>query len=454
MIRSWKPWSLLLSITLYLSATATHSQDPMRKEFPNGFKWCVATSAHQVEGGNTESDWWHWEQQAGRIAHGDVSGAAADHWNRLAEDIGLLQDLGVGMYRFSVEWAKLEPREGEWDLQVLNHYRRKVRSLRAVGIEPMVTLIHFTLPQWLAERGGVEWERFPEAFAAYTQRVKEALDREVRYWITFNEPMVWLSAGYHMGIFPPGENRAIAGLKVPITQVLKAHALAYPILKLQITEDALPDQVGFAFHMRSFQAYQGWNPVDQIAAAVADRHWNYALASAVQDGVVRFSIPGVFNWRQQIAGLAGTQDFLGVNYYSRDLIHVSLSKGLERMTGSGPLTDLNWEIYPEGIYQVLKETHKRFPSQPIFITENGLADHRDHYRANFIRDHLEQIHKAISEGVPVQGYCHWSLLDNFEWAEGFEPRFGLFEVDYLSGVRTPRPSRDVYRDIINKNALD
>lgn len=416
------------------------------KTFSADFKWCVATSAHQIEGHNYKSDWWHWELARGL----EPSGRAADHWNRWYEDVGWMKTLGVDMYRFSIEWAKVEPEEGYFDENVLRHYRNLISELRRSSISPMVTLLHFTLPQWLAEKGGLEAEEFPVAFQKFAGIVHEHLGDLVEYWITFNEPMVLVAAGYVEGVFPPGYKREIQGMARPLSQILKAHALAYRALHKGGSSKV---KVGMSFHLRWFQAQNPWNVLDNVAASLVAQVWNWTLSSALETGRLKARIFGLLRIDEEIKALKGTQDFLGLNYYSRDLVGFSLTKGLVRSTGPGELTDLQWEIYPEGLYKLIKEAHQRFPRLPIFVTENGLADHKDSKRSKFITSHLRAVERAKKEGAPVQGYCHWSLLDNFEWAEGFGPRFGLLEVDYQTFRRQPRPSFWEYARFIEASKI-
>lgn len=413
------------------------------------FKWCAATSAHQIEGGNEHSDWWRWEMESDQVQ--EPSGRAADHWSRWQEDLNWLETLGVNTYRFSVEWAKVEPSAGRFDAQVLQHYRRLVAGLAERGIEPMVTLLHFTLPDWLAQKGGLESQEFPERFRQFAEVVYEHLGPWVVRWITVNEPMVHISAGYVEGVFPPGYQRPIQGIERPLVQMLRGHQKAYHALHSKARRAGRPLEAGMSFHLRAFHPLRAWNVLDQLAASLIGRVWNWTVATALETGRLKAQIVGLIRVNQALPGLAGTQDFFGLNYYSRDLISLDVFGGLQRHVGDGVRTDLDWEIYPEGLYETLKQVHRRFPHLPIYITENGLADGRDQLRPQFLKDHLKVLAQARAEGVRVQGYCHWSLLDNFEWAEGYGPRFGLLEVDYVTFERRPRPSFWLYADWIQQN---
>ena len=440
---------------LVSSAGVAHQKSsPRFLSFPKGFNWCVATSAHQIEGYNENSDWWDWEHQPGHIKNGEVSGAACDHWNRLEEDADLIRALHATKYRFSVEWAKIQPREGVWDLEALEHYRREVLILRERGIEPFITLQHFTLPRWVAAHGGLEWAGFSEAFTLYAKRVVgELAPLGVRDWVTFNEPMVVIAGGYVRGVFPPGHTaKSVEDVLRPIEGFLRAHARAYHELKA-----VSPGiRIGLAHHLRLIDPANPVNPLSRVLAFYLDKAFNWAFFNAIETGRLQFKAPVVGKIDIAVPGLKGSQDYVGVNYYSRDVISIDrkafgyVKFGPKR---GRPVNDLNWEIYPKGFHRILKEVAKRVPSKPILITENGIADSRDAQRPSFIVNHLRELHRAMAEGIRIEAYCHWSLMDNFEWAEGFTPRFGLYEVDYKTFKRTPRASARIFSKIARENGL-
>lgn len=415
---------------------------PDSRSFPQDFKWCVATAAHQIEGGNTQSDWWNFEKVPGVIRDGQSSGAACDHWNRLEQDSELLSALGVNQYRFSVEWAKIEPRPGEFDEEALTHYRHEIELLKARGIRPFVTLQHFTLPQWVADRGGFAWEGVPTAFEHYSRKVYEALGSEVQDWTTLNEPQALIAAGYIEGVFPPGL-KDIKEIVAPAIGMIRSHARAYHALHEMAAAQDRKIRIGMAHHLRIFEPARRWNPFDHWAARFVQRFANWAILDALKTGRLQIHIPFVLNIDEMIPEAAETQDFIGLNYYSRDLIAFNPWKAgmIERLTRKdATVSDLGWEIYPEGIYRLAKKLHQRFPELSIYVTENGIADREDRQRELFIRAHLQEILRALEEGIPIEGYCYWSLMDNYEWAEGFGPRFGLYEVNYSTQERTLRPS--------------
>ena len=449
-------FSLFIAISFYIFHNV--ARNPARDisstfhKFPEKFKWCVATSAHQIEGNNIYNDWWAWEQiKPSKIKNGDRSLMATDHWNRYAEDIQLMKYLGVTEYRFSVEWSRIEPTEGNFNQEAIKHYRDEILELKKNGINPMVTLHHFTSPKWFADLGGWAQDSSVKQFKKYTEFVNQNIGDLVEYWITFNEPMVMLAGGYINGVFPPGI-KDWKKVSEPLKNVLLAHAEAYR----ELHKNKLA-KVGIAHHLRIMQAFSRTNPIEWFLARKLSKSFNWAIPNALKDGELDLSIPTKINYKITLPSIKNTQDFLGINYYSRDLIRFSLGSANPIQlifNRKNKNTDLGWEIFPTGIYTILEDAHELYPELPIFITENGIADKKDKNRNSFINDHLNQIYNAIKIGIPVKGYCHWSLLDNFEWAEGFHPRFGLYEVNYETFERTPRPSALYYKSIIERNGLN
>jgi beta-glucosidase len=443
MARHRARWAFALAASLPLATVARTTGNYVEVSFPERFTWCAATSAHQVEGMNVHSDWWEWEHR-GKIRTGEVSGKAADHWNRLEEDTDLLQQLNVGAYRFSVEWARIEPEPGRWDAGAIAHYRREIALLRERGIEPIVTLNHFTLPAWVARRGGWLWKGAPDAFATYVAKVYGELGEGIRRWITLNEPMVIIVLGYLEGRFPPGLRSPEKAMEAMLG-LLRAHAAAYQLLHDAAQRAGVRVEVGLAHHLRVFDAKSPDNPLDVATRWMASEFFNWSFPRAVETGRLTTYLPPLHVVNRAVKGLRKTQDFVGVNYYTRDVVGVDLLLAYFRKQAGfqekgGERTDSGWEIYPKGMHRILKEVSRRMRGRTILITENGIADATDSKRLPFLADHLKELSDAIREGVPVEGYCYWSLLDNFEWTEGFSQRFGLFEVDYGTFERRPRLS--------------
>lgn len=428
-----------------LSIHAIHYNKEVSDTFPKGFFFGASTSSHQVEGGS-ENDWSEWERaHADRLAqeavwaesrpgghfpdhiahalkgayspftrNNYISGRATDHYHRFKEDFALAAELGHTAHRFSLEWSRIEPEEGVFAEDALRHYREVVRELRLRKIEPFVALWHWTLPPWFAHIGGWESRNAVRYFARYAERVAEALP-EVRFWVTVNEPEVWAGASYLARRWPPQKSNVFAYLRV-LKNLAEGHRRAAIAIK-RIDPSA---QIGIAKHNIYFEAGGGtlWN---RSLKRLADWWWN--------------------EWFLRRAG--GTQDFIGINYYFHNRIAGWFGKNKNLR-----LSDVGWELYPEGMYHVLSDL-KRY-HLPIYVLENGLADARDSDRAWFIEEHLQQILRAIREGADVRGYFHWSLIDNFEWDKGFWPRFGLIEIDYQTLERKIRPSARTYQSLIER----
>ncbi len=398
--------------------------------FPKGFFWGASTAAHQVEGG-TMNDWSEWEKSEKRLKHlkklkliekfGEnnfISGMAADHYNRFDDDFKMAGEMGHNATRFSLEWSRIEPIEGEFDEKELGHYRDVVRSARRNGLESFVTIWHWPIPLWLRDKGGWESKKMPKYFARYAERVMRAMGNDVKFWITLNEPQVYSAESFLLGEWPPQKMNPSSYLKV-FHNLIKAHIAAYGAIK-KISPKA---QVGIASHNMHFDASKR-SLMGHIFKAVADWWWNFYFLGRIND----------------------YQDFIGLNhYFHKKMDHWWSGKKNE------VFSDMGWRLHPESMEHVLMDL-KRF-KKPIYITENGLADEGDVKRPWFIIETLKHVHRAIEHGADVRGYLHWSLMDNFEWAEGFWPRFGLVEVDYKTLERKMRPSAHLYRDICLENGV-
>ena len=433
----------------FYSGPTTRSPASKQILFPSQFKWCVATAAHQIEGGNKNNDWWEWEHLIpSKIKNNDSSEISTDHWNKVEVDTNLMKDLGVNQYRFSIEWSRIEPKEGEFDQSAMNHYREEINLLKHNGITPMVTLHHFTSPIWFAHQGGWSSEKSPEQFLKFVYYVRTQLGESVSQWITFNEPMVLLLGGYAQGLFPPGLSDW-KKISSPLKNVLRAHALAY--YELHKNSNA---QVGMAHHLRVFEPFSKLNPIDWYLANKFEEAFNWTIPNALYTGKIHVSVPTMIKYKEELPELKGTQDFIGLNYYSRDFIkYTPKGKNVASIVSKEGVdsTDLNWEIYPHGIYRILRKLNQKYSELPVYITENGIADKADKKRSVFLKNHLKEIYDAINAGVDVRGYCHWSLMDNFEWNEGYSARFGLYQMNYKTLERIPTESAKLYKDIIQKN---
>ncbi len=421
-------------------------ENPLSESLPPGFLWGVATAAHQIEGGNVWNDWARFEAEPGNIRNGERSGRASDHWNRKAEDVALIGALGANAYRFSIEWSRVEPIEGEGSEEAWAWYEDLVSRLRAAGVTPMVTLLHFTLPAWLADRGGLTADDFPEAFARFAAEAGRRLGAEVDLWCTLNEPNVQMYQGYVEGIWPPGV-RDPAQAAEAFAGTVRAHAAAAEALR---AEDP-GARIGLAVNNIVFDPASRWSLLDWIAADQADAGFNWAHYDSIAAGRVRFDLAGFPSIDEPLEALLGSADWVGINYYRRNMVRFDPgAPGLvELRPGPGTLSDSGIEIYPEGLLRLLRRIWKRY-ELPVYVTENGVADATDGLRADFLRSHAYAVARALDEGIPVHGYFHWSLIDNFEWSEGFEPRFGLYRVDYESLERSPTRGAEEFRRLAPK----
>jgi beta-glucosidase len=398
----------------------------MKLKFPKDFFWGAATSAHQVEGGN-DNDWTLWEKKnARRLAReakncwqkwqreefpemlesvNYISGRACDHYNLFNEDFNLAKRLGHNAHRFSIEWSRVEPEGGKFNEKEIKHYQVVIESLRKRGLEPFLTLYHWTLPVWFVKKGGWLNKDAPEYFARYAEKVLSQSFTKgwVKFCITLNEPQIYASQSFLRGNWPPQKRNLLSYLKV-LRNLAKAHKKAFQAIKQKFPQA----QIGIAKNNIYFK--KGW------LTPVVRWWWNHWFLKKIKN----------------------YQDFIGLNYY-----FTALQK---KEAGSFSRSDLGWEIYPQGIYFCLKELSKY--KRPIYILENGIADAKDFKRTKFIKDHLYWTLKAMQEGADVRGYFYWSLMDNFEWDKGFWPRFGLAETDYKTLERKIRPSAWEYKKII------
>lgn len=416
--------------------------------FPKDFRWGTATSSHQVEGNNTNNDWWLWEQEAGRIQDGSRSGIACDWWENAEKDLDRAAEMGTNAHRLSIEWSRVEPRPGVIDGEALDRYRQIVTAMRSRNIEPMVTLHHFTNPLWLAERGGWEHDGVVADFQSYVRAVVQCLGELVPLWITINEPMVHIVLAYLDGLHPPGKSDLSAAARVA-HNMLRAHAAAYAT----IHELQPAAQVGVAQQVRMLDPYRPRLLLDRWTAQVAHALFNNAFVQAISSG----SLPWPFR-RSRLTGVAGTMDFYGLNYYTRDLVSFSLLQAhnlfaRRRTSPDAELLDNGYgEFYPQGMLRAVKVAATF--NRPIFITENGLPDADDDQRPRHILAHLHKLWTALQGNLPVMGYYHWSLIDNFEWERGWIERFGLIELNTDTQQRKLRPSGELYGCICRNGSID
>ena len=452
--------------------------------FPDDFDWGVAVAAQHVEH-QQPSDWTAFERRViaeSKTGTGDKPGQAkpghirdldkysaevrlkkVDFDTRYESDFRELAKLGLNSYRFSFSWARLFPRADmtEPDPEGVTFYRNVITAAKANGLKPHVSLFHFSTPEWFWEEkdGKRGWERLDALshWHRYVSAVSALFGQEINHWCTLNEPMVYVLWGYIEGIFPPLEQRAAPVDVAPVVaQLLRAHAAAYEILHRDAAARGQSISVGLTQHTRAFEPWRNWHPVDRLAAGFVQQAFIWDVFDAIEAGT--YSMTDT-DFSAEIEGLAGTQDYVGINYYGRFYVQMDIDA-----MAAGPVThthdptdpneltsDLGWALYPIGFSSILKEAWTRY-GKPIQILENGIADaaQPDTLRQTFLVSHLREVWYAINVlGVDIDGYFHWSHLDNFEWAEGFGPRFGLFAVDYNNNfARAPRDSAGVYAEII------
>jgi beta-glucosidase len=411
-------------------------------KFPPGFLWGASTSAYQIEGGNT-NDWSEWEKRnANRLVkqaklywqswqqkrfpemferENYICGQAANSYELFNEDIKCLKEINCAAYHLGIEWARIEPEEGKFDKKAIEHYRLILQALKNNNIKIVLTLWHWTNPIWLIRQGGWENKKVRGYFNRYAQLIIKELGDLVDFWVSLNEPLMIIGHGYLDGKFPPNKKFSLSLFKV-FNNFVAVHKECYKIIHNKYPSA----QVSIAMTTGSFTPANQHNPIEKIMGKVANFFRNDWFLGRIKNYF----------------------DYIGVNYYHHNRLvwYPPFAKNLNQ-----EVCERGWEIYPAGIYQVLLN-YKKY-KKPIYILENGLADADDDQRPEYIKKHLFYIHKAIEAGVDVRGYFYWSLLDNFEWAEGFWPKFGLYAVDRQTFKRTARPSTKLYAEICKNSEI-
>ena len=415
--------------------------------FPRGFLWGTATAAYQVEGNSTNNNWYRWEQEGHTNGK---SGLACDWWGgRWREDFDRAAEGGQNAHRLSVEWSRIQPTPDTWDEDALERYRAMLRGLRERGMTPMVTLHHFTDPLWLYDDCGWENDQIVPMFEKYVRKVVEALKEYVSYWITINEPNVYALSGYVAGDFPACNKGISAAMRV-MASLLRGHAAAYRAIH-EIQREA---RVGYAHHFRPMVAKRSWSLLDRLMLKMRYDALNMGFPSGISTGVMK-SIIGNF----RIPEAKGTQDFLGINYYSVDTVSFHPGKIKEFFTHSEYPQDADFgdskfvANIPEGLFDAIKWAVHTYPNLPLLITENGVEDASDQIRPRYLAQHIHQVWRAVNFNWPVKGYFHWTLVDNFEWDRGWDQRFGLWALDEETQKRTKRRSADLYAEICRENGI-
>jgi beta-glucosidase len=416
-----KSWTRAVSIPEF-----EHSHDHKKLEFPEGFLWGAATSAHQVEGNNINSDWWEWEKK--HQPEDKWSGLADDQYNLYEQDFEMIKALGHNTHRLGIEWARIEPEDGLFNQEAIDHYVDVLKSLKTKNISVMLTLHHFTNPLWISKKGGWENGKTVWYFERFVKKIVPIIGEYVDLWCTVNEPGVYTYMAFSGGVWPPQKKSTIASMKV-MWNMAQAHKKAYKVIH-SFKSKAM---VGFAQHYATYNRFHKHSIRETIAEMVLEIGTNHPF----------YILTG-----------GKTNDFIGLNYYQNRYITKPIDKKWPDLLPyemiKKDVSDMGWEIYPPGMFEALVDysDHK-----PIYITENGIASLNDDRRVRFLLSFLKEIHHAIEMGVPVKGYYYWSLLDNFEWHDGFGPRFGMVHVDYKTQERIPKPSAFVYKDIAQNNGI-
>ncbi len=401
----------------------------MKYAFPEGFFWGASISSYQVEGGNIASDWYSWESEKGLIS----SGQACRHYQYYHDDFSSAASLGHNALRMSLEWARLCPEPGSIDCRVREHYRDQVRDLKQLGLEPVVTLHHFTNPLWFAQKGGWAKTGNIDHFLRYVSEAAEMLLAEnVRYFIIINEPLVYLYKGFIEGAWPPGESSLRLARRV-LNNMVTAYCLAYQELKARA--GTRPVFISIAKNMVWFSPCRKYDlGQNSLFAGLRSRLFNYSLLDTLCGKNVL--------------------DFIGVNYYYRQYVKAGFGLlGRECREAHHPEQKnfLGWNVSAPGFLHVLVSL-KRY-SRPLLITENGTAEKDPAMYEPFLTGHIRALASAMAAGVDCRGYLWWALIDNFEWDQGFGPRFGLIDIDYQSFSRTIKPFARKYSQIIRENAV-
>jgi beta-glucosidase len=410
----------------------------MSKEFPKNFYWGASTSAHQIEG-NLKNNWSIWEKEhsikestyyktktnkfpsypigeenikEARLESNYISGIACDSYKKYKEDVKILKELGLNSYRFSIAWSRIEPEKGKYSKEAIQYYKSLVKELKDNKIEPFLTCWHWDIPVWLVEESGLLSKNIVEYFSRYIDFLVENLGEEVKYWMTINEPLVFTSAAYIVGKWPPQKRNLFKAYRLGFVKLAKMHKEGYRVIK-KYDRDL---QVSIAKNNQYVESYNKLLLNKGIASILRYIN-NYLFLDKVRDSL----------------------DYIGINYYAHSMVGV---RGLRNT--SDILSDMGWWMRPKSIFYVLKEVHDRY-NLPVYITENGVADREGKYREWWLEQTVEAMQEALEYGVDLRGYMHWSLLDNFEWAEGYWPRFGLATRD-----REIKESGYYYRHLIKK----
>jgi len=407
------------------------------------FFWGVATSSFQIEG-NIENDFTKWELEGkfNRNGLNPVYDNGANHWLMWEQDFELLKLLEVNAYRFSIEWARIQPEPKTFSEKAIDQYERMIDTLLENSIEPFLTLHHFTHPVWFHDKSPWHSDESIEVFLEFVNKILNRFRDRIKYWISFNEPLVWTMAAYGEGNFPPGY-KDLNIMMIALANILEAHSKVYDLIKSNISNS----NIGIANNFIVFKKERDWFLLDRAVRNKIHKFYNLMIPDAFITNKLIASIPPLLKFEKEIK-LDNKIDFWGINYYYRlfTKFKLSLTNPFYFYT-KHPETDTGWEIYPKGLYKIIKKLSKY--GKPLIITENGIAINNEEIRKKFLKKHLKYLFKAINKGIDVRGYFYWSLLDNYEWLFGKSKRFGLVFVDYEKDFnRIPKESFYFYKNLI------
>ena len=415
----------------------------MKFTLKEGLLLGTATAATQIEGGDENNSWARFARE-GKVDDGTSPVRACDHYNRWREDIDLMAEMGMQIYRFGIEWSRIEPSRGYYDEEVLEHYREEIEYMIEKGIKPLLTLHHFSNPLWFEDRGGWLSPDCVDDFIDFAGEVIDYLGDIVDEYITINEPNVYCLNGYFYGIWPP-EQKSIFAYSKALSNMAAAHIKCYQLIHTKRAEMGKSREetlVSFANHLRVFSPKKYKNPWHRFSARFMEHMFQGAITEAMMTGKCVFPVV-----RRGEIDRGRYYDFIGINYYSRSTvsgISDGVAEGCDR-------NDLGWEIYHDGLIDLSNLLSMEYGDEyPIFVTENGTCDNTDSFRSRFIYDQLKLIGELDNR---IERYYHWTFTDNFEWREGEAARFGLVHVDYETQKRTVKDSGKFYSDIIRNQGV-
>lgn len=413
----------------------------MKYKLKEGLLLGAATAATQIEGGDENNNWARFAAE-GKVYDGTSPVRACDHYARFREDIDLMAEMGIEIYRFGIEWSRIEPARGEFSKEALAHYREEIEYMLERGIRPMMTIHHFTNPLWFEDMGGFTSPESVDIFMSFAEKVVDTLGDLVEDYITINEPNVYATNSLFYGMWPP-EKKSMSALVKAFSNMTACHIKAYNMIhdkRREMGKDTT--RVSFANHLRVFEPKNSRNLWHRFSSWLSEWLFQGAITDAMMSGRCRFPV-----CRRKGVKRGKYYDFIGINYYSRSTVS-GISDGVREGCFKN---DLGWEIYHEGLIELARRLGAKYHA-PVYVTENGTCDNTDAFRPLFVYDQL----KLVSEtDNPIERYYHWSFLDNFEWREGESARFGLVRVDYETQQRTVNDSGKLYASIIkNKGVTD